>query len=55
LTAYGERFVRSIEVEALSPMMLMDAWSFRSVLQHYLGPDPHERNHQGLGDRRMLP
>jgi hypothetical protein len=55
VTAYGERFVRSIEVEALSQMMLMGAWSFRSVLQHYLVHDPHERNHQGLGDRLMLP
>jgi hypothetical protein len=55
VTAYGERFMRSIEVEALSQMMLMGARSFRSVLQHYLVHDPHERNHQGLGDRLMLP
>ena len=55
LNAYAERFVRSIKEECLERMIFFGEGSLRKGIQefglHYHG----ERNHQGLGNRLILP
>jgi transposase InsO family protein len=55
LNAYAERFVRSIKDGCLERMIFFGEGSLRKGIQefglHYHG----ERNHQGLGNRLILP
>ena len=53
--AYAERFVRSIKEECLDRIIVLGEahlrWTLRAFAAHY----HHERNHQGLHDRLILP
>ncbi len=55
LNAYAERFVRSINEEALAQMLLLGKQLLSSVIQQYLAHSHAERHHQGLGNRLIAP
>jgi transposase InsO family protein len=55
LNAFAERFVRSIKEECLSRMMYFGQTSLRHAITQYLAHYHHERNHQGLGNRLLVP
>jgi len=55
LHAHCERFVRSIQEEALAQMVLLGERSLSSALQEYLAHDHHERNRQGPTNQRIIP
>lgn len=54
LNAYGERFVRSIQEEALHQMIVIGEATLRYAIQSYLIHDHQERNHQGLGNQPIV-
>ena len=55
--AHAERFIRSIESECLSQMILFGESHMRRVIDEYLVHYNHERSHRGIGneliDRRV--
>jgi putative transposase len=52
LSAYAERFVRSIRSECLNKLVLLgEGAAIREYLAHY----HEERNHQGLGGQLIVP
>ena len=53
--AYAERFVRSIKEECLDRMVLFGEVRFRRALAAFLEHYHRERNHQGLGNRLIVP
>ncbi len=53
--AYAERFVRSIKEECLSRMILFGGASLRRALREYVAHYHAERNHQGVGNRLLVP
>jgi transposase InsO family protein len=53
--AYAERFVRSIKEECLSRMILFGEASLRRALREYVAHYHTERNHQGVGNRLLVP
>jgi putative transposase len=55
LNAYAERFVRSIKEACLERLILFGEHSLRKAVQEFLGHYHRERNHQGLGNRLILP
>ena len=55
LNAFAERFVRSIKEECLSRMIFVGQASLRHAITQYMSYYHGERNHQGLGDRLLLP
>jgi putative transposase len=50
LNAFAERWVRSVQSEALSKLILVGEWSLRQVLIHYIPHFHEERPHQGIGN-----
>ena len=54
LTAYAERFVRSIQEEWLSRVVPLGEGHVRLLVGEYVDHDHRERNHQGL-DNQLLP
>jgi hypothetical protein len=50
LTAYAERWLRSVKEEALSKLIPFGEASLRRVLREYLIYFHRERNHQGKGN-----
>ena len=55
LNAYTERFVRTIKDSCLKRMVLIGEGSRRRAVREFVAHDHHERHHQGLDHRRILP
>ena len=55
LNAYTERFVRTIKDSCLERMVLIGEGSRRRAGREFVAHDHHERNHQGLDHRLILP
>jgi transposase InsO family protein len=55
LNAYAERFVRSIKEECLEQMILFGEDALRNSIREFLDHFHQERNHQGLGNRLIIP
>ena len=55
LNAYAERFVRSIKDGCRERMILFGKGSLRKGIQEFGLHYHSERNHQGLGNRLILP
>ena len=55
LNAYTERFVRTIKASCLERLVLIGEGSRRRAVREFVAHDHHERNHQGLDHRRILP
>ena len=55
LNAYTERFVRTIKDACLERMVLIGEGSLRRAVRECVAHDHHERNHQGLDHRLILP
>src|SRR5688572_27445497 len=55
LNAHAERFVRSIKESCLERLILFGEGSLRTAVQNFVAHYHNERNHQGLGNRLILP
>jgi len=55
LNAHAERFVRSIKESCLERLILFGESSLRTAVQNFVAHYHIERNHQGLGNRLILP
>src|SRR3982750_751010 len=55
LNAYAERFVRSIKECCLDKMILFGESSLRRAVHEFVVHYLTERNHQGLGNRLIMP
>ena len=55
LNAYAERFVRSIRESCLDRMIWFGEGSLRKGIHEFVLHYPGERNHQGLGNRLIMP
>ena len=55
LHCYAERLVRSIKESCLDRAILFGEGSFRKAIHEFVAPYHHERNHQGPGNRLILP
>ena len=55
LNAHAERFVRSIKESCLDRMIFFGEASLRKGIQEFVVHYHGERNHQGLGNRLILP
>jgi putative transposase len=55
LNAYAERFVRSIKESCLDRMILFGEASLRRAAHEFVAHYLTERNHQGLGNRLIMP
>ncbi len=55
LNAYAERFVRTIKESCLNRVILFGEASLRKTIQEFVGHYLTERNHQGLGNRLIIP
>jgi transposase InsO family protein len=55
LNAYAERFVRTIKEDCLQQMIFFGEDSLRSAVREFIAHYHGERNHQGLGNRRISP
>ena len=55
LNAYAERFVRTIKESCLDRLILFGEESLRKTIHEFTAHYHSERNHQGLGNRLILP
>jgi len=55
LNAHAERFVRSIKESCLERLILFGERSLWTTVQNFVAHYHSERNHQGLGNRLILP
>ena len=55
MNAYAERFVRSIKDECLSKLIPIGPRMLRKSLHEYSQHYHRERNHQGIGNRTIVP
>ena len=55
LNAYSERFVRTIKESCLEQMILFGEHALRNAVFEFLAHYHGERNHQGLGNRLIMP
>jgi putative transposase len=55
LNAFAERFVLSIKSECLSRMVVLGERHLRTAIAEYMQHYHRERNHQGMGDRLLMP
>jgi transposase InsO family protein len=55
LNAFAERFVRSIKESCLERLILFGEGSLRKAIQEFVVHYHGERNHQGLGNRLIIP
>jgi putative transposase len=55
LNAYAERFVRSVKEECLSKIIPIGPSMLRRSLREYIEHYHRERNHQGIGNRTIIP
>ena len=50
-----ERFMRSLKEESLARLILFGEQSLRQAVSHFVAHYHAERNHQGLGNRILVP
>ena len=55
LNAHAERFVRTIKESCLERMILFGENSLRKAVEEFIAHYHFERNHQGLGNRLIVP
>ena len=55
LNAYAERFVRSIKESCLERIIFFGESSLRKGIREFVTHYHDERNHQGLGNRLIVP
>jgi len=55
LNAHIERFMRSIKEACLERMIFFGENSLRNAIREFLAHYHHERNHQGMGNRILVP
>ena len=55
LNGHAERFVRTIKESCLERMILFGEGSVQKAIHEFVLHYHHERNHQGLGNRLILP
>jgi putative transposase len=55
LNAHAERFVRTIKESCLDRLILFGEGSLRKAITEFVVHYHHERNHQGLGNRLIMP
>ena len=55
MNAYAERFVRSIKESCLDQMIFFGEGSLRKGVHEFVLHYHRERNHQGLGNRLIVP
>jgi putative transposase len=55
LNAYAERFVRSVKQECLSRLIPIGSSMLSRALREYVDHYHRERNHQGIGNRTIMP
>ena len=55
LNAYAERFVRTIKESCLERMIFFGETSLRKAIAEFVAHYHLERNHQGLGNRLIVP
>jgi len=55
MNAYAERFVRSVREECLSKLIPIGPRMLRRSLREYTEHYHLERNHQGIGNRTIIP
>ena len=55
LNPHAERFVRTIKESCLDRLILFGEGSLRKVIHEFLAHYHGERNHQGLGNRLIIP
>jgi hypothetical protein len=55
LNAHTERFVRTIKESCLERLILFGEGSLRKAIHEFVEHHHHERNHQGLGNRLIMP
>ena len=55
MNAYAERFVRSVKEECLSKLIPIESQMLRRSLREYSEHYHLERNHQGIGNRTIVP
>jgi putative transposase len=55
LNAHAERFVRTIKESCLDRMILFGEGSLRKTIREFVAHYHGERNHQGLGNRLIIP
>ena len=55
LNAYAERFVRTIKESCLERMIFFGERSLRKAVHEFMVHYHSERNHQGLGNRLIIP
>jgi transposase InsO family protein len=55
LNAHAERFVRTIKESCLDRMILFGEGSLRKAIHEFVAHYHGERNHQGLGNRLIIP
>jgi putative transposase len=55
LNAYAERFVRTIKESCLERIILFGEGSLRKAIHQFIQHYHYERNHQGLGNRLIMP
>jgi len=55
LNAHAERFVRTVKESCLERMILFGEESLRTAIHNFVAHYHTERNHQGLGNRLIIP
>lgn len=55
LSAHAERFVRTIRESCLDRLILFGEGSLRKAITEFVVHYHQERNHQGLGNRLIMP
>ena len=55
LNAFAERWVRSVKEECLSRVIFFGEQSLRRALTEYIDHFHRERNHQGKGNKLLIP
>ena len=55
LNAFAERFVRTLKESCLDRLVLIGEGSLRRAVREFVEHYHHERHHQGLGNRLILP
>ena len=55
LNAYAERLVRTIKESCLERMIFFGETSLRKAIAEFVAHYHLERNHQGLGNRLIVP
>ena len=55
LNAHAERFVRSIKEDCLGRIIFFGESSLRTAIREFIAHYHWERNHQGLGNRLIMP